>query len=403
MGNRHPIGAAMQTEEPDRLELELKGSGDTESEDDLRGIDPSVMKSVVVFATDWTAEVLVNQLQKGNIDLDPAFQRRDAWTPERKSRFIESVIVGLPIPQIVLAEQPEGHGAFLVIDGKQRLLSLQQFAGINLLQGQSPLVLRGLKIRTDLNGKSFADIRNDPRLRKYLRAFENQSIRTVVLRNWQSEDLLYMVFLRLNSESVPLSPQELRQALHPGPFVRFAEEYSAESRELMRALGTDRPDFRMRDVELLVRYYAFKNFFEDYSGNLKEFLDNACCRLNRRWNEGEEAEIREQARELDASIAAAFDVFGNDAFRKWNGDSFERHFNRAIFDVVVHWFSDPKVRNSAKVHSKDVVDAFKALCVENPQFRRAIETTTKSKEATRTRFSEWNKALVKATRARQRG
>src|SRR5208282_1139082 len=94
----------------------------TESEDDLQAIDPSLLGQAVVFGTDWTAATLIDQLRRGNIKLDPIFQRRDAWDPKRKSRFIESIVLGLPIPQLVLAEAKEDKGAFLVIDGKQRLL-----------------------------------------------------------------------------------------------------------------------------------------------------------------------------------------------------------------------------------------------------------------------------------------
>src|SRR5688572_31805505 len=100
----------------------------TESEDDLEAIDPSILGQAVVFGTDWTAATLIDQLRRGNIKLDPIFQRRDAWDSKRKSRFIESIVLGLPIPQIVLAEARDDRGSFLVIDGKQRLLSLQQFA-----------------------------------------------------------------------------------------------------------------------------------------------------------------------------------------------------------------------------------------------------------------------------------
>ena len=83
----------------------------------------------VVQGTDWTTETLVGQLQRGNIILNPRFQRRDAWQRPRKSKFIESLIVGLPIPQIVLAESKTERGKFIVIDGKQRLLAILQFWG----------------------------------------------------------------------------------------------------------------------------------------------------------------------------------------------------------------------------------------------------------------------------------
>src|SRR5216684_766858 len=193
----------------------------TESEEDLGTVDPSLLGKAVVTGTDWTAETILSQLAKGNITLDPAFQRRDAWSLPRKSKFIESIILGLPIPQLVLAESQEFKGTFLVIDGKQRLLSLQQFAGIKLAPEQEPLRLKGLLVRKELEGKRYVDLQGDPNLGRYLSAFENQPIRTVIVRNWQSEKVLYIIFHRLNTSSVPLSPQELRQALHPGKFLRF--------------------------------------------------------------------------------------------------------------------------------------------------------------------------------------
>jgi hypothetical protein len=149
----------------------------------------------------------------------------------------------------VLAEAKDDRGSFLVIDGKQRLLSLQQFAGVD--SNTPPLELTGLKFRDELNTKTYSDLQNDTRLRNHRNAFDNQPIRTVVVKNWQKEDVLYLIFHRLNSETLPLSPQELRQALHPGPFLRFAAEYTQTPGGIHRALGIPKPDFRMRDVELL--------------------------------------------------------------------------------------------------------------------------------------------------------
>jgi hypothetical protein len=122
-------------------------------------------------------------LRRENIKLDPIFQRRDAWNVQRKSRFIESIVLGLPIPQIMLAEDKDERGSFLVIDGKQRLLSLQQFAGIGIEPPASGLVLKGLTFRAELNDKSYDDLKNDTRLRNQLNAFDNQPIRTVVVKN----------------------------------------------------------------------------------------------------------------------------------------------------------------------------------------------------------------------------
>jgi hypothetical protein len=75
-----------------------------------------------LWSTDWTTETIVSQLKRGNINLNPRYQRRNAWDPVRKSLFIESLILGLPIPEIILAEERGRKGSFIVIDGKQRLL-----------------------------------------------------------------------------------------------------------------------------------------------------------------------------------------------------------------------------------------------------------------------------------------
>ncbi|WP_218672459.1 DUF262 domain-containing protein, partial [Salmonella enterica] len=91
-------------------------------------IEGTDFSAAVVSGTDWTTETIINQINKNNIQLNPDFQRRDAWDKSRKSNFIESLILGLPIPQLVLAERKEQRGAYIVLDGKQRLLSIRQFA-----------------------------------------------------------------------------------------------------------------------------------------------------------------------------------------------------------------------------------------------------------------------------------
>jgi hypothetical protein len=367
-----------------------EGADLVESEDDLSSIDPSILGQAVVFGTDWTAATLIDQLRRENIKLDPIFQRRDAWDSKRKSRFIESIVLGLPIPQIVLAEAKDEKGAFLVIDGKQRLLSLQQFAGIAT---ENPLALIDLKFREELNTKTYEDLQQDARLRNHRNAFDNQPIRTVVVKNWQREDVLYLIFHRLNSETLPLSPQELRQALHPGPFLRFAAEYTQALGGIHKVLGISRPDFRMRDVELLVRFFAFQDSLATYNGNLKWFLDDECKRLNTRWA-SVESEVRAKAAEMEAAISASYEIFGKDAFRKYDGGAYEGRFNRAVFDIIVFYFVGEEIRNRALSKKMATKKAYETLS-NNRVFIRSVETTTKSVEATRIRFTMWGQALIK--------
>lgn len=370
-------------------ELEPAGA---EGEEDLSGLDPKTISEAVVYATDWTAETILRQLERGNIHMNPKYQRRDAWRAGVKSRFIESLILSIPVPPLVLAEAKGKRGSYIVIDGKQRLLTIRQFAASANDADYEQLRLRGLEIRKDLNGYSMADLEEEPTHQNDLAAFQNQTIRTVVLRNWPNESFLHLVFLRLNTGTVPLSPQELRQALRPGPFVDYAIEYSGSSIGLRRLFKSDKPDFRMRDVELLVRFYAFRNFLDLYDGNLKSFLDYTCSAFNETWNK-DEGKLQGEAQEFEEALAATFDIFGDNACRKSDGVRYEKRLNRAVFDVMLYYFSQAGVRKAAVENSLVIEAAFRTVCGDNPDFRRAIETTTKSVLATQTRLSIWGQEL----------
>jgi hypothetical protein len=366
---------------------------ETEGEEDLTALDSAAFSQAVVFATDWTTETILRQLERGNIALDPGYQRRDAWRADRKSRFIESLLLGLPIPQLVLAEEKGRKGSYLVIDGKQRLLSLRQFAA-KPGDEYHPLALTGLNVRHDLNGMTLIAMESDPVFYADVASFQNQPIRTVVLRNWPNENFLYLVFHRLNTGTVQLSPQELRQALHPGKFVSFSVDRSARSKGLQRFLRIKAPDFRMRDVELLVRFYAFRNFVSDYTGNLKAFLDETCLSLNRGWDKDQD-ELRRQADEMDKAIDATFEIFGEgSAFRKSDGEKYQARRNRAVFDIMTFYFSKHDLRTRGIERRQKVEEAFRVLC-RRSDFVRTLETTTKSLGATQYRLAEWGQALSK--------
>ena len=157
-------------------------------------------------------------------------------------------------------------------------------------------------------------------------------------------------------------------------------------------LGLKKPDFRMRDVELVVRYFAFQQFLPTYRGNLKKFLDDTCDNLNKGWH-STEPQLRDVAIQMDEVIKAAIKIFSlQHVFRKWDGEKFGEHLNRAVFDVIAKSLADPVVRSKALKNKTGVLKAFKGICLDE-EFRSAIESTTKSKTAVRNRFSKWFKAL----------
>lgn len=365
-----------------------------ENEDDLQSLSKENFSDAVLWGTDWTTETVISQLKKGNIELSPSFQRRDAWGVDRKSAFIESLILGLPIPQIILAERKDQRGAYIVIDGKQRLLSIRQYSVTEENDEFQSLKLGGLHVLNDLNGKSYKEISQQLDFEKYNNAFDNQSIRTVIIRNWPSQTFLYTVFLRLNTGSLPLSPQELRQALNPGYFTTFADTFSIESTQIKKVLNLKKPDYRMRDVEVVVRYFGFKNFIDKYTGNLKEFLDNTCALLNENWKI-DNTSILEQAEELNNAIDHTYKIFGSNAFSKFGNNEFTGVFNRPVFDIMTYYFSNPEIRNASNGKERELADYFISLCKDDIEFLKSLEASTKNTTAVAKRFNVWGIGLKK--------
>lgn len=348
-----------------------------ESDEDISNLSSHDLNNTYLWATDWTIETIVNQVHKGYIQLSPTFQRRDAWKSDRKSRFIESIILNLPIPQIVLAERKDNK--LVVVDGKQRLLSIMQFVGSD---GWDSYKLSSLKL-LKLNNKSYQDLQEDSTAVK----FDNRTIRTVIIKNNPSNEFINTIFGRLNTNSVALSPQELRQSLFDGPFTTFAEQFTRDDNFLSELIGGGSgPDFRMRDVELIIRSIGFKARYQSYNGNLKLFLDNTCKELNKAWKSEKDA-IVEIAVGIRSAMNAAEEIFGDANCKKYipDLDSFEYRFNRAIFDVVAFYFSDPKTVASIKSRESEFIKGYKSL-FSDLRFKNAIETTTKSIDAVNARF-----------------
>lgn len=370
----------------ENVEFEEEG----EEQDVAEELDPKTVAAVVT-GTDWTTETIVSQLRRGNIQLNPKFQRRDAWKRDRKSRFIESLVVGLPIPQIVLAESKEERGRFLVLDGKQRLLSILQFWGLG--DGEhNAYPLTALTLRPDLKNVTYARLSTDASLEDDFAALVNQPVRTVVIRNWKDTDFLHTVFLRLNTGSVTLSPQELRQALLPGPFSNFIDQAAAESDPLRELLGLNGPDARMRDIEVLARFLAFRFHATSYPGRMKAFLDSTFETFNRGWATYE-PQVNGAVADFEAGVTALLKIFGENVARKPES----RQFNRAIFDALIYYHSQPTVRKAAARHGAAIRKAYDSLFKPGSRFLDAIESDTAGAPNTAARLKEWGAALSRAT------
>jgi hypothetical protein len=332
---------------------------------------------LVLYTLDWSVQSLLERIGS-TFDINPSFQRRDAWTLERKSLYIESLILGLPVPQIVLAEDTQRKGRFIVLDGKQRLITVKQFAAPN--EQFASFKLKKLEFVHELVGMSFADMQNSLTADEHAENFLAQPIRTIVVRNWKDPAVLYQIFVRLNQGSLSLSPQELRQALYPNDFTKWINARSASSSLIHRARRIKSADFRMRDAEMLLRFVAFQESMESYRGNLRKFLDDACVAGASNWTTAREEYFESVADRCETAIQRTFDVFGEtNAFLRFENGTYNRRFNVAVYDLMTTLFAEPSIDpETLEGKASDLRVAFEHLCENDRSFSESLQTTTKS-------------------------
>lgn len=356
-----------------------------EDEEDL-SVSAEDFDELLVAPSDWTVGSLHQQIG-GQIDLDPEFQRRSVWNNKAKSGFIESIFLNIPIPQILLAARKNKRNSYIVLDGKQRLLTIKQFIDGKYDNGRS-FRLFGLRILKEIDGKTWDQIEKNPEWRD---RFLNTTQRTTVLRGYRSEPALYEIFYRLNSGSVKLSPMELRMSLYPGPFLKFIIAWTETIRPVHVLLNLNKPDKRMADVELTARHLAFADPQVTYSGNLKKFIDDVCVDYNERFQNPDFVDaLNDGLNNFDLAVNAAIDIFGpKNVCRKYKEGRYDRLFNRAVFDVIVGSLASQQAREWALQNRAAFEQAYIALSADDPKFVNSVESTTKSIDATRYRFTAW--------------
>ena len=125
---------------------------------------------------------------------------------------------------------------------------------------------------------------------------------------------------------------------------------------------------------------------------MKDFLDETCKSLNAEFQLNED-HIKDQAKEFEYAIDTTIKIFGDDAFRKWDSKKYVTRFNRAIFDIMVYYFSIPEIRDRSMGNEKEIKQKFQYLCSNDLDFLQSFESSTKDIIRTKKRFSTWGNAL----------
>lgn len=326
--------------------------------------DTFIPAEVNIKQTPITVYNLIERLENNEIDLEPAFQRRgNLWTLETQSQLIESLMLKIPIPAFYFDASDEEN--WIVIDGLQRLSAFQNFL-IGTEHFHNKNRFSGLQYLKDFNGFTFDDLP-----RQYIRRIKETAIIAYTVEKGTPEEVVFNIFQRINTGGLPLSDQEIRQALYQGRATAIIQEL-AESKEFCYATrGAVKPD-RMLDREYVTRFLAFTevDYRKEYKGNIDNFLIKGLKRINNYDNE-QLSRIKDNFKRV---MVYCHQIFGKYAFRRYNKEWRRGPINKAIFEIWAICFTplsacelDMLVKRSQKF-----LEAFQAL-LQSTEFTSALK------------------------------
>jgi hypothetical protein len=320
---------------------------------------------------DLVVESLVDQIKGGTIFLRPlserpSFQRRYVWTDTLASRLIESILLNVPIPPCYLSQNDEFE--LDVIDGQQRLFSIYRFL-------ENQFALSNLEVLTELNGFRFHEIRN-----KLQRQLKTHTLRCVLITNESHPEIKFDVFERLNTNTVPLNSQELRNCIYRGSLNSLLKDAVAYP-PWLKILGKRQPDKRMRDEELVLRFFAFYiQGVDTYRTPQKHWL-NDIAKAGRKYSQERIEELRENWKKSIDSALILFD--SEECFRRQGSKT----INRALFDLVAN--TTVKINVERVPQIREVFREKYNQLLDNEEFKDLVSRAVDHTKRTKRRFEMW--------------
>jgi hypothetical protein len=225
-------------------------------------------KRIEFYLTEYSVELLASKMHSSEFVIPP-YQRDDTWEPARKSRFIESLLMGLPIPFLFFWESP-ATGKLEIVDGSQRLRTIDQFVLGDLRLGE-------LDTLSELEGLQFRDL-----LESRQRKVKNRSIRGIVLSEHADEQARFDLFDRINTGSKIANKAEVRRGALVGPFLDLVIDLSKDH-GFERLAPVPEKDKKLRErEELVTRFFAFSDGLEGYKDRVSPFLFDYAKKMNAR-------------------------------------------------------------------------------------------------------------------------
>ena len=342
---------------------------------------------VLSYGADLDVSGLVQRLKRMDIEL-PSFQRRYVWTDAQAARFVESLLLGLPVPGIFLWRHPETR-KLVVIDGQQRLRTLLFFYNGQFDDGRPFILPKHASPYQNLN-PAFQQQTYSTLDEGYRRRLDDSIIHATIVqqdRPLEDDSSIYYIFERLNTSGTPLDPQEIRTAIYGKSLNELLKKLNGVSawRDLY-----GQESARMKDHELILRFFALSEAEfspalpspRRYAQPMKEFLNRYASRI-RRLDEPAAACMLDR---FSTAITLLSKAVGKRAFKPG------RNFNAAVFDSVMVGL-DRRLQSKPAPPAEAVALAYDHL-LNSDDYRRSYARSTANEDRVQQRLALATKAFA---------
>lgn len=348
-----------------------------ESGDFFRPFDPNEVK---IYTPAMTVQTIIERLEYDEINLFTEFQRNpNLWDNKKQSRLIESILLNMPLPSFYF--DGEEDNKWQVVDGLQRISTIKNFIV------DKTLTLENLEFLPQFNGKKYDDFSRD--MQRRIKSFP---ITGYVIQEGTPDDVKYILFSRINTESLILTPQEIRHALNQGKPAIFIEEL-ANLISFKKATDFSINSIRMQDRDFANRFVSFYLLkHENYQPDLNSFLNLGMSRLKSK----SEEDLKKIKNAFSQANELAILIFKKDAYRKRvNSTDRRKPINKSLFDAISVNLAKLSKKEVEKIKlKKGIVNAkLRVLMKTDEEFMASISSSTGQKDKVKTRYNKIHNLL----------
>lgn len=245
----------------------------SEAENQIR----ELRKEIDYNTRDYSIDFLIQKFRDNEFYIPEEYQRQYIWNSKNKNRFIESIILGLPIPFMFFSDTNDGRCE--IIDGAQRTQAMAEFMTGNL-------VLSGLTKLTLLNGFSYQDI--PPYFRK---KFAKTNMRVIVLSDETTSEIRQEIFNRINTAGQRAKSSEVRRGTYRCKFMDFLENCSNDPKFRSVCPISETSEKRYEQLELVLRFFSFLDHYQEFSHSVDSFINKYIEKNKDTFNKEKEEEM----------------------------------------------------------------------------------------------------------------